>query len=302
MCFFSIVVPTYNRAKELQRCLQSLCDQTYKEFEVLVCDDGSSDETSRVVEGFEERLKIRYFRQPNWGGPARPRNVGINNARGDWVCFLDSDDWWYPFKLEKCMNFVNGEYDIICHNVDIKPGNRNRKVIKTSSFRRGNTFKSLMIEGNSIAMSSVCVKKNIFEELGGFSEDRRLIAVEDFDMWLRIARAGFKFKVINEILGAYWMGGGNISGFSNRQKRKLKTLYNIHLPYLNDDRHTKRLALGMLNYSLGKICHVMSAYRSASEYYMGSIETAKLSVKLKAAFFCILALLDLEIFVKEKEK
>src|ERR1700759_5123285 len=91
---FSVVIPTYNRAQKLFRALHSLNEQTFLDFEVLVCDDGSTDETRSVVEAFVPAIRfraLRYFYAPNWGGPARPRNTGLAKATADWVCFLDSD-------------------------------------------------------------------------------------------------------------------------------------------------------------------------------------------------------------------
>src|SRR6266545_511842 len=99
--FFSVVIPTYNRAEKLRRALESLLHQSYGDFEVLVCDDGSTDGTREVVSAYAGELQISYLWEENWGGPARPRNRGIAAAQGKWVCFLDADDWWHPDKLAK---------------------------------------------------------------------------------------------------------------------------------------------------------------------------------------------------------
>src|SRR5437763_1133783 len=95
---FSVVIPTYNRAAELERCLESLIAQTFHDFEVLISDDGSTDRSADVARAFSDRLTIQYRWSEHWGGPARPRNLGIRHAASEWVCFLDSDDWWYPTK------------------------------------------------------------------------------------------------------------------------------------------------------------------------------------------------------------
>lgn len=98
--FFSIVIPTYNRMNDLIRCLSSLQNQTYKNFEVIVCDDGSTDNTFDVIKQFESTLSIKYLYEQNWGGPAHPRNVGVSYAKGKWICFLDSDDLFLPERME----------------------------------------------------------------------------------------------------------------------------------------------------------------------------------------------------------
>jgi glycosyltransferase involved in cell wall biosynthesis len=102
--FISVVVPTYNRAQQVQAGLLSVLAQTYPEFEVIVVDDGSTDGTEKAIQQFisqerDQRNQIRYFLQPNQG-PSAARNKGIDEARGEWVAFLDSDDVWLPEKLE----------------------------------------------------------------------------------------------------------------------------------------------------------------------------------------------------------
>src|SRR5690242_1512065 len=83
----SVVIPTYNRAREMRRCLDSLVSQSFRDFEVLVCDDGSTDETATVAAAFETRLQLAYHWAENFGGPARPRNIGLHRARGIYVAF-----------------------------------------------------------------------------------------------------------------------------------------------------------------------------------------------------------------------
>src|SRR5680860_1084245 len=111
---FSVIIPTYNRAKDIDQCLSSLLAQTYKNFEVIVCDDGSTDNTKDIVESYKDRLNIRYDWSENWGGPARPRNRGIKLSQADWICFLDSDDWWCPNKLEECVKYLDN-YDAVSY-------------------------------------------------------------------------------------------------------------------------------------------------------------------------------------------
>lgn len=82
----SVIIPTYNRAADLKRCLDSLTYQTYKDFEVLVCDDGSTDNSEQVIKAFSDQLNITYFWRENFGGPARPRNLGLQYATGNFSC------------------------------------------------------------------------------------------------------------------------------------------------------------------------------------------------------------------------
>lgn len=111
----SIVIPVYNREKEIQRGLESLANQTFDNFEVLVCDDGSTDATEAVVAAFPHKLRIQYIKGPHEGGPAGPRNRGWKQAKAPFVAFLDSDDWWMPQKLEKSIPLLEAGADIVYH-------------------------------------------------------------------------------------------------------------------------------------------------------------------------------------------
>ena len=114
---FSVVIPTFNRAEALKRCLLSLEKQTFKDFEVIVC-DSSSDHTKNVVESFTRKMSIQYYWEASFNGPATPRNSGIRLARADFIAFLDADDWWYPHKLESVKKYLT-ESDVIFHDLDI---------------------------------------------------------------------------------------------------------------------------------------------------------------------------------------
>lgn len=114
----SIVIPTYNRANDLRRCLFSLVSQTYRNFEVIVCDDGSTDDSEVVIKEFQFSLKINYYHLENFGGPSRPRNFGIQKAKGKYIALLDSDDWWTPKKLEVSVSILESKnIDLVYHDL-----------------------------------------------------------------------------------------------------------------------------------------------------------------------------------------
>lgn len=210
----SIVVPTYNRAKDISRCLDSLIAQTYQNFEVIVCDDGSTDNTVDIVNDYYDVLDITYSYGENFGGPARPRNRGIKLSRAPYIAFLDSDDWWHPHKLSDSLTAAEKEKaDVIYHDLylvrNIKQNIFFRKV-KGWSLKKPQ-FNDLLERGNALINSSVLVKKSILEQVGGFSEESDKISWEDFDCWLRISKITDRFYYLPKPLGYYWAGGGNIS-------------------------------------------------------------------------------------------
>src|SRR3989344_7750625 len=98
----SVIIPTYNRASLLSRAIESVMNQTFKDFELIIVDDGSIDNTRDMVERFRRMdARVKYLRQENSGTPASPLNIGIKNSQGEYLAFLDDDDEWLPQKLEK---------------------------------------------------------------------------------------------------------------------------------------------------------------------------------------------------------
>jgi glycosyltransferase involved in cell wall biosynthesis len=283
---FSVIIPTFNRANLLYRCLESLVSQGYRDFEVLVCDDGSNDNSREVATSFKNLLNIKYLWDENWGGPARPRNRGIGVATGEWLCFLDSDDWWTPDKLEEMNKYLN-DYDLIYHGMEISGStiaNFKKQVIKTHQLE-GDIAVDLLLHTNIIPNSSVAIRRSIVEAIGLFSEERELIGVEDFDYWLRAAQITRRFKFVPQNLGYYWVGE-NISS-SLRHSEKEVFLYNKYKNLLTDSQWL--LATYMLKYNKARILQHNRCFKSAILQYI-NILFSKLSIRLKLNSFIFLLL------------
>lgn len=213
--FFSVIIPTYNRAGQLRRALDSVLRQTCADFEVIVCDDGSTDNTPEVVAEYESALALTYLREANWGGPARPRNNGIRIAHGEWLCFLDADDWWYEDKLETMRANTDGS-DLLYHDLDVYTAAGRRLCTMKGRQLQPPILEELLSRGNPVIASSVCVRRSVIELAGGFTEDKQLVAVEDFDLWLRIAMQNGRFRYLAGSLGGYSMSNDSISGQTGR--------------------------------------------------------------------------------------
>lgn len=282
---FSIIIPTYNRAEKLRKCLESIQQQTFRNFEVLVCDDGSTDHSQEVVEAFKNKLDIRYFYNANWGGPAYPRNVGISNARAPWLCFLDSDDTWYPEKLKATAQFLD-THDFICHNFNVVGKINYRSRLRTHNLSK-NAFQRLMTSGNTIVTSSVCIRKSILDEMNGFSLDKELVAVEDFDLWLRIAKKGYRFKVISTPLGDYWAGEGNITGVNDKQIERINSVFGRHINDLGINSELYNESLGFQYYLTARIKQMMQNYAEASSRYKKAMALGNAKVKFNALFHLV---------------
>ena len=178
----SVIVPTYNRAHQLPRTLDSILCQSCSPKEIIVVDDGSTDETLALMTS--EYPEIVFIQQQNTG-VSSARNVGIKRASGDWITFLDSDDEWLPEKLEIQMKALYENPEIkICHTNEIWIRNGKRVNPKKKHEKFGGWIFQKCLPLCCISPSSVIIHKSIFKEIGLF--DYSLPVCEDYDLWLRI--------------------------------------------------------------------------------------------------------------------
>jgi len=278
----SIVTPIYNRAQYIGRAIQSVVDQTFDNWEMVVVDDCSTDSSREVIKSFalrDERIKL-IESASNFGGPARPRNIGVERARAEYIAFLDSDDWWYPRKLEVCLGHVDRS-DVLCHDLDVylTGGKRLLKKVRGRALK-GPAFIDLMTKGNALPNSSAVVRKKTILDVGGFSEDRSLISVEDFDLWLKIARTASRFCYIGKSLGGYWDGGGNISSSVEKHVEAVQTLYNHYLHFLGE-KHRCR-AEAAKNYYIGRNRLRAGELTGAREALRVCIRSGELKCRVKS--------------------
>ena len=179
----SVIIPTLNRADLLKRALRSVIYQTFSPNEIIVVDNGSTDNTRDMIK--ESFQNIKYYFLPN-KGVSKARNVGIKNANCEWISFLDSDDEWHPTKLEKQINFIkNNSKCKFLHSNEIWYRNGiHLNQLKKHKKEGGNIFKNCL-KLCCISPSSVITKKNVFENYGLFDESFQVC--EDYEMWLRIS-------------------------------------------------------------------------------------------------------------------
>jgi teichuronic acid biosynthesis glycosyltransferase TuaG len=196
----SVIIPTYNRSEYISAAIQSVLNQSITVHEILICDDGSSDDTKTVVQQFNHPHIIWLDCGKN-GRPAIPRNIGITKAKGNWIAFLDSDDEWLPNKLEvqiKQAQLFN--CSVICTNAWAIQGEQ-KKMFFTNLTSKTISF-DVLIASNIVICSSLLCEKKILIQAGQFPESIALKAVEDYVLWLSIA-AKHQIYYIHEPLVNY---------------------------------------------------------------------------------------------------
>ena len=214
----SVVIPTYNRADLIPNAIQSVLNQTYQNWELIIVDNYSDDGTKEVIDSFKDS-RISMLLLPRTGSVAASRNFGVHHSKGEWIAFLDSDDWWFPEKLNSVRETIQSDADLIYHDLQIASGPNDAKFHRKTKSRKlkDPIFLDLLLNGNDIALSSVTVRKSIFMKVNGMNESPTFYAIEDYEIWLRIAQITKLFVHIPKALGAYRVHDGNIGKVNNFQ-------------------------------------------------------------------------------------
>lgn len=182
----SVIIPTWNRAHTLEAAVRSALTQSHAPLEVLVCDDGSQDESRACVEAIGD-ARVQFLPGVHCGKPAIVRNRGIASARGEWLAFLDSDDTWHVQKLALQLRHASVEGCLAaCSDARrVLPDGQTRGVLLGLSASRLSL--RLLLRSNYVICSSALVHRSLLKRTGGFPEDAALVAAEDYALWLRVA-------------------------------------------------------------------------------------------------------------------
>jgi glycosyltransferase involved in cell wall biosynthesis len=206
----SVIIPCYNSARYLAEAIQSVLDQTYTDFEIIIVNDGSTDETEAVVKGFSDQ-RIRYVYQAN-KGLAGARNAGLRLAQGEFLAFLDADDLFLPEKLNEQIDFLlkNSSIDLVAGGWEYI--NAEREVLGVERpwmYRNRELGVEDMLWQGVAPVHAVLVRRRIVEEVGGFDENMR--ACEDSDLWGRLAIAGCRCVLQPFVVCQYRLHSQNMS-------------------------------------------------------------------------------------------
>ena len=261
----SVIIPTFNRAYCIERAINSVLNQTYHNIEIIVIDNFSDDETKNLIKKLNKKNNIFFFKVKNSGIIAKSRNYGVKKAKGDFLAFLDSDDWWTKDKIEVSLNYLLNGYDIIYHDLfsvfKKKKIFKNLWKIRTRQLTKP-VYKDLLLFGNAINNSSVVLNKAIFDNIRGFSEDPNLISSEDYDAWIRFSKITDNFYKINKTLGYYWQGGGNTSSLN----LTLKSMNQILINYQKDISAYSKDGSAGFNYTISRSYYNVSDFKNSIKY------------------------------------
>lgn len=244
--FVSIIIPTYNRAQLLFKAVQSILNQTYQSFEILVIDDNSSDNTSEIINNFNDD-RIKYFRLSKNQGACAARNIGIKKAIGELIGFLDSDDQWIETKLEKQIELFNKDENIgLVYTGRKNISNDLQRIILPE--KRGDLSNSLLIKNYVGTTSSVLIKKVLIDEVGGF--DLTFASCQDWDLFIGISRK-CKIDFVDEPLVLYFEHSGD--RISTNIKSVVSGHLNIHRKYRELIKRLSILEIQQHYLNIGKI-------------------------------------------------
>ncbi len=181
--FLSIIIPTYNRGDYILGTISSILDQDYRNFEIIIVDDGSTDNTEELVKSIYGN-KIRYYRKDN-EERAIARNFGINEAKGDYLTFLDSDDRLYPHYFSEALRLIETYNTPEWLHLSYEIKDQNGKILRRENNRKGNINRTL-VTGNHLSCIGVFLRNDIIREYQ-FNEDPDIIGSEDYILWMKLS-------------------------------------------------------------------------------------------------------------------
>ncbi|MSU54325.1 MAG: glycosyltransferase [Candidatus Staskawiczbacteria bacterium] len=219
----SVIIPTYNRAKYITKALDSVLFQSYQDFEIIIVDDGSTDNTKEILQSYLKDPRVFYIYQENQK-VSRARNNGIAQSRGEYIALLDSDDYWLDGKkLEKQVDFFEKHPDyLLTSGGIIRVAESGKEISKILNPKQDEVIRQSMLFSCLFTPSGAMFKKSIFEKIGGFNQTSDLS--EDWEFFLEIGKYG-KFYNFQGYFVAYLQGSQNRSNFNRRDNLK----YNLGL-------------------------------------------------------------------------
>lgn len=288
---FSIILPTYNRANLLPRAIESVLGQTYDHWELIIVDDGSTDNTKEVVEGYRDD-RIKYIYQENQERSAA-RNHGIEESKGEWICFLDSDDEFPPERLQELYKAIQNEQlkkALYFSDITFRSEEENR-TIHYSGMDKDNALAYLF--KNVIGTPQVCVHREILEE---FQFNTKLNNGEDLELWSRI-QIKFALTHLNSVSPVIAHEHSDRSVDLRKNNTALSRLTTLQYMFSGDhpanklEKKMKRRVISDTQFSIAKHYMFNSNKKEARRWILRSLITDRSNAQRKHRLFCLISLL-----------
>ena len=264
----SVIIPTYNRARLLPQALDSVLAQTYGDFEIIIVDDGSNDDTRTVIEPYLGRSNARYFYQDNQK-QAAARNLGIKKAEGEYIAFLDSDDMWAPRKLEFQVKMLENheEMGMVYSNQLTFRDDPSQGTIKYGPgvLKSGQIYRDLLLRRFYCSTPTILVRKSVIDEVGGF-DDSLGNALEDWEFALRISRR-YLIWAIDEPLFYRRLHADSPPDYFEIRIRNHARILERHLADPSLDDSFKRTVMRKAYFAWGNASFRARKYKEAGCYF-----------------------------------
>ena len=298
---FSVVITVYNKGAFIGQAIESVLNQSYRNFEIIIVDDGSTDTTKNVIHSFSDN-RIRYIYQENSGLPACARNAGMMLARGSYIALLDGDDFWHRNKLYECKKVLDTNKDIslVCHNEYVLYDGKILRHTSSAPYAEGMYFR-LLFNGNCLYPSAVVIRRSIFFDDGfNFSEEKNLFTVEDYEYWLRLSQR-YEFYLLPDILGYYRVSEGGI--YLTNIDENTKNMLDLLERHFNKVMHKTKEQQNLIHkrYSgvmsaAGRIYQHRKKFKESRAWYLKAIKEFPLNYK--AGICYLAALLNIRVLYR----
>lgn len=294
----SVIIPAYNSARFLEEAIESVFAQTYGDYEIIVINDGSTDNTTEVLAPYLDR--IQYIYQQNQGASSA-RNTGIRYSQGEYLAFLDADDIWLPEKLSIQVEYLNNNPDIamvysLARWVDVNGRPCDYRSKLTRNLPRGDIFNALFFR-DFITLSSVMIRKRILDTVGLFDES--FTHAEDHELWLRIARE-FKIFGIGEYLCKYRdtpqsLGKRDKDNAFRCKRRVIEKYYKLSQDLCRPmSQALYKRAIGHFFFRVGRYHSRQGDEKKALEHFLLSLKYSRFTLRsLKTLKYCFIVYLNM---------
>lgn len=276
MPFFSVIIPVYNAQLWLRECLDSVAKQTFNAFEIIITNDGSSDNSQAIIDQFVEdndSITVKVVNQENTG-LGNARNEAVKQSEGEWLCFIDADDYWSAQKLMQCRHYIleNQNVKWFYHEVYEKyPNGRMKERVG----KECNSIKELLLDGNPIVPSATTIQKTVFTDHFGFDEERN--RVEDLGLWMRLFQSNTIPRFLEETLTVYRLGSGLTKNAVDHFKKVIKVVEEATVSGLISESEKVEF-VKRKNYEFARQAHKMGNFNEALENYKKGNRGLKVNV------------------------